>query len=130
MSLLARATGLLLGRPITLPRDLPESLIPPGVVLREGRLVPWIGGLLGKMPASAAAVTLGRTIVVDPGTRLTKQLLVHELTHVRQWREDPLFPIRYTLASLRHGYWNNPYEVEARRAAAASAVTLPSERLP
>ena len=119
MSLLERASGLLLGRRIPPPAGIPRELIPEGVVLREGRLIPRIGGLLARMGAPAAAVTLGRTIVVSPGARLSPQLLVHELTHVRQWREDVLFPVRYTLATLRHGYTNNPYEVEARQAAAA-----------
>ena len=119
MSFLERGAGLLLGRRIAPPGGIPDGLIPEGVVLREGSIVPRIGGLLARMGAPAAAVTLGRTIVVSPGARLSRELLVHELTHVRQWRADPLFPVRYTLATLRHGYTNNPYEVEARQAAAA-----------
>ena len=68
------------------------------------------------MGAPAAAVTLGRTIVVHPDVPLTRQLLVHELTHVRQWQASPfVFPLRYVWYSIRHGYWGNPYEVEARR---------------
>lgn len=104
------------------PAELPPDSVPPGVVLRSGGLVPRIGGLLARLGGPAAAVTLGRNIVVRPGTRLTRSLLEHELVHVEQWRKDPLFPIRYTLATIRHGYWNNPYEVEAR-AAQAPAVT-------
>ena len=127
MSLVERGAGLLLGRRIPPPSGIPEGLIPEGVVLREGSLVPKIGGLLARMGGSAAAVTLGRTIVVSPGARLSRELLVHELTHVRQWRADLLFPVRYTLATLRHGYVNNPYEVEARQAAAAQ---LPSAERP
>ena len=127
MSLIERGAGLLLGRRIPPPRGIPDGLIPEGVVLREGSLIPRIGGLLARMGAPAAAVTLGRTIVVSPGARLSRELLVHELTHVRQWRADPLFPVRYTLATLRHGYMNNPYEVEARQAAAAQ---LPSAEIP
>ena len=127
MSFIERGAGLLLGRRIPPPGGIPDGLIPEGVVLREGSLVPRIGGLLARMGAPAAAVTLGRTIVVSPGARLSRELLVHELTHVRQWRADPLFPVRYTLATLRHGYLNNPYEVEARQAAAAQ---LPSAEIP
>jgi Domain of unknown function (DUF4157) len=127
VSLIERAAGLVLGRRIPPPAGVPDGLIPEGVVLREGSLVPRIGGLLARMGAPAAAVTLGRTIVVSPGARLSRQLLVHELTHVRQWREDLLFPVRYTLATIRHGYVNNPYEVEARQAAAAQ---LPSAERP
>lgn len=101
------------------PPDLPADSVPKGVQLRAGRLIPGIGGLLGRMRGPAAAVTLGRTIVVHPDVPLTPQLLAHELAHVRQWRQDVLFPVRYALASLRHGYWNNPYEVEARAASAS-----------
>lgn len=118
MSLMDRATGALFGPRVSLPPDLPAELLPEGVTLRAGRLVPKIGGIFGRMRGAAAAVTLGRTIVLNPDARLTRELLVHELTHVRQWREDALFPLRYTLATLKHGYWNNPYEVEARVAAA------------
>lgn len=128
MSLIERGRTLLLGRRIDAPPWIPPGLIPPGVVFREGRVVTKIGGLLARMGAPAAAVTLGRTIVVDPAARLTERLLVHELTHVRQWREDALFPLRYTLATLRHGYHANPYEVEARAAAAAVGDPPPPSR--
>ena len=129
MSLVELGAGLLLGRRIPPPADLPDGLLPEGVTLREGSLIPRIGGLLARMGAPAAAVTLGRTIVVNPGARLSPGLLVHELTHVRQWRADALFPIRYTLATLRHGYTNNPYEVEARLAAASSEIPTSAERV-
>lgn len=119
MSLLERASRLLLGERIPPPAGLPAELLPAQVVLRRGSLIPRIGGWFGRMGMPAAAVTLGRTIVVNPNVLLSTRLLAHELTHVRQWREDALFPLRYTLASLRHGYVNNPYEVEAREAAAA-----------
>lgn len=125
MSLLERASSLLLGRRIDPPAELPPGTVPDGVVLRQGRLVPGIGGLLGRMGAPAAAVTLRRTIVLHPDVPISRDLLVHELTHVEQWRQDLLFPLRYTLASLRHGYTENPYEVAARRAAASSTSPTP-----
>lgn len=96
------------------PPNTPPGAVPPGVTFRKGRLVPAIGGVLGKMKGPATAVTLGRTIVVLDGKELSPHLLVHELTHVRQWGEDPLFPLKYALQSLRHGYLQNRYEVEAR----------------
>lgn len=117
MSLVEGIRSSLLGRRIPPPAGIPPGLLVAGVVLREGRLVPWIGGLLGRMGGRAGAVTLGTTIVVDPDAPLSPELLAHELTHVRQWREDALFPLRYTLATLRHGYRQNPYEVEARAVA-------------
>ncbi|HEX6926168.1 MAG TPA: DUF4157 domain-containing protein [Longimicrobiaceae bacterium] len=117
MRLLRRATNLLFGDPMEPPAELPPDSLPHGVRLRRGRLVPRIGGLLIRSRYPAAAVTLRRTIILDPAARLTPELLAHELAHVRQWRADPLFPLRYTLATLRFGYHDNPYEVEAREAA-------------
>jgi len=91
--------------------------IPPGVAVREARWLPALGGALARMGGPAAAVTLGRTIVVHPDVPLTPRLLKHELTHVRQWQAHPFsFPARYAWEFMRHGYAANPYEVEARAA--------------
>ncbi|CAN5853548.1 hypothetical protein BH23GEM9_BH23GEM9_18280 [soil metagenome] len=95
-----------------LTKDLPR-----GVVLRAGRWVPVLGGWLSGHRRAAAAVTLGRTIVVHPDVKLTRRLLRHELAHVRQWQQRPFtFPLHYVWLHLRHGYRANPYEVEARAA--------------
>jgi hypothetical protein len=104
----------LLGTRIPPPREISLEMVPVDVTFRRGSLIPRIGGLLARMAGPAAAVTLRRTIVVMPGVRLSSELLAHELVHVRQWRDDPLFPIRYCIATLRYGYHDNPYEVEAR----------------
>ena len=101
--------------------------IPDGVILRRGWLVPRLGGWMARMKGPAAAVTLGQTIVLAPGVTLTPQLLTHELAHVTQWKHDRLFPVRYVLASVRHGYRNNPYELEARALAHSAPATLPRE---
>lgn len=94
----------------------PEPL-PPGVSLRSGRLVPVLGGALSGMRRPAAAVTLGRTIIVHPGVEPTARLVRHELAHVRQWQRNPLrFPVQYVWNHIRHGYHANPFEVEAREA--------------
>ncbi|MEX2569798.1 MAG: DUF4157 domain-containing protein [Gemmatimonadota bacterium] len=116
-----------LGGRIPRPAGFPEGTIPADLVLREGRLVPWIGGMLAGMKGPAAAVTLGRTIIVDPATPLSGRLLAHELVHVRQWERDRLFPLRYALATLRHGYRDNPYEIEAREVEAFAARSLTGE---
>lgn len=121
-----RLLTVLLGARIPPPEGIPQDTIPRGVVFRRGGFIPRIGGILGRMSGPAAAVTLGRTIVVCPGVRLSPSLLAHELTHVRQWREDPWFPVRYCLKTLRHGYFNNPYEVEARECSAS--VTQPLDK--
>lgn len=42
-------------------------------------------------------------------------LILHEYFHVlRQWQPGRLTVWRYLLESLRHGYLNNPFEIEAR----------------
>jgi hypothetical protein len=47
------------------------------------------------------------------------QLVFHEYFHVlRQWNTGRLTVPRYLRECLRHGYWNNPFEVEARAFAA------------
>lgn len=120
MTLLERIRVGLLGIPLQIPPTPYGPALPRDVTLRQGDLVPRIGGLLTRMHGPAAAVTLGDTIVVHPSITLSPELLAHELEHVRQWREDALFPIRYALATLRYGYHNNPYEVAARAAARAA----------
>ena len=99
------------GTETTSPVDLP-----PGVQLRQGRWIPWVGGMFTGS-GWAAAVTLGDTIVVHPAAQLSERLIRHELEHVRQWREAGwTFPLRYAWLHLKHGYRANPYEVAARDA--------------
>jgi|SRR5690606_396428 len=124
MSLIRRTTAAILGEPVSPPPHIPRDNIPQGVTFRRGRLVPWIGGVLARTRGPAAAVTLGNTIILRPDVQLSPQLLTHELVHVRQWRADPFFPLRYSLATLRHGYHNNPYEVEARLVASRHSSSM------
>lgn len=58
------------------------------------------------------------TIYVLPGHEHDKRLLRHERCHLEQIERDGrlLFSIRYLWWLARYGYWNNPYEVEARAA--------------
>ncbi|MGA9858198.1 MAG: hypothetical protein WBQ18_10080 [Solirubrobacteraceae bacterium] len=50
-------------------------------------------------------------------------LVCHELCHVWQMQHHP---VRMPLSYLRLGYAENPYEIEARHAAAATAATAPT----
>jgi hypothetical protein len=125
--LIDRLLGSLLGRRVDadVAADVDADAVPPGVVLRRGRWITAVGGLLAGMEAPAAAVTIGRTIVLHPRVRLSDALLRHELEHVRQWQERPLaFPLLYVINHVRFGYRDNPYEVAARHAEADDA---PSE---
>ncbi|MBA2668926.1 MAG: DUF4157 domain-containing protein [Gemmatimonadetes bacterium] len=129
MSLIELLRSRFIGQPLPVPADIPDADLPAGVRLLQGTLIPRIGGLLSRLSGPASAVTLGSMIVVHPRARLTPRLLAHEMEHVRQWREDALFPLRYSLATLRFGYHQNPYEVSARAAEAASAKSPPIEDL-
>ena len=68
-----------------------------------------------------AAITLGHVIVGTHAQEL-ERLRAHERVHVRQCeRWGPLFLPAYLLAGAwqwfrgRQAYWDNPFEVEARR---------------
>jgi hypothetical protein len=53
------------------------------------------------------------------------ELLLHEYCHVvRQWQPGHLTRSRYLLECVRHGYWNNCYEVEARAFAVRHGTQL------
>jgi hypothetical protein len=52
----------------------------------------------------------------------SEDLLCHELCHVWQMQHRPL---RMPLSYLVKGYRENPYEIEARRAAALTRATVP-----
>jgi hypothetical protein len=47
----------------------------------------------------------------------TEDLVTHELCHVWQMQHRP---IRMPLSYLVRGYWENPYEIQARAAVAAT----------
>ena len=75
-----------------------------------------------KMRAYSVAMVLGKTIHLHNIT--TKQflsdekLLKHELCHVRQYQQHGYlrFIVKYLWQSLRKGYYNNKFELEARAA--------------
>lgn len=75
-----------------------------------------------KLRVPAVAITIGNTIHLYR-TRQEEFLgnprwLKHELAHVEQFRRYGFFRfiVLYLLESLRKGYYNNRFEVEARAA--------------
>ena len=62
------------------------------------------------------------TIYVLPGFENYESLLRHERCHLEQIERDGrlLFAIKYSLWTIRYGYYMNPYEVEARSAESKS----------
>lgn len=112
VGVVTRVAAIVGGTPVPSPIPLPH-----GVRVQESRLVTRMAGWLAGMKGSAAAVTLGRTILVHPRAALTERLLRHELAHVSQWERQPhAFPFHYVLSHIRHGYGDNPFEAEARAA--------------
>ena len=61
-------------------------------------------------------------IYVLPGNEHDERLLRHERCHLEQIERDGrlLFALRYSWWTLRHGYFMNPYEIEARAAESKS----------
>ncbi len=116
MALFARARRALIGEPLEPdPRFVRLHPELAGVNLRHGGLPLRLGGwCLGVR--SVAGIALGRTVWIARDVHLTRDLLLHELEHVRQWRTVRWFALRYMWESLRRGYTNNRFEVSAREA--------------
>lgn len=90
------------------------------VYIRENspvaRLAAW------KLESQNMAITLGHTIhlhgVSTAGFLDNKKWVCHELAHVKQFERYGFLPflLKYAWESLRKGYRNNRWEVEARAA--------------
>ena len=101
--------GVRFGLPPDLLKAFPELAT---VAWRRGGFPLRVGGwFLGRR--SVAAITLGSTVFLSTAAVPSLQLLLHELGHVRQFRRDKAFPIRYLWESLRRGYSRNRFEAEA-----------------
>ena len=75
-----------------------------------------------KLRSSSAAMVLGKTIHLHNTSKdeflQNKKWVKHELCHVRQFNQHGylLFLAKYVWESLKKGYYNNKFEVEARAA--------------
>lgn len=82
----------------------------------------WIGKLVGKFNSSDNfAITIGQTTYYSSDEQYVKtrpNWQRHEDCHKRQWAKYGRirFAVLYLYYSARYGYWNNPFEVEARAA--------------
>ena len=83
----------------------------------------WIAQLAArKLKSENVAIVIGKTIHLH---KVNKQQFLadekwvkHEVCHLQQFKKYGtfFFIVKYLWESVRHGYYNNKYEVEARRA--------------
>lgn len=75
-----------------------------------------------KLGCHAVAIVFGKTIHLHNTAATTflkdEKWVKHELCHIRQFKQHGYFCfiIKYLWESLRKGYYNNRFEVEARKA--------------
>lgn len=75
-----------------------------------------------KLGTKAVAMVLGKTIHLHNTTKndflQDEKWLKHELCHIKQFKEHGYmgFIVKYLWESIRKGYHNNRFEVEARKA--------------
>jgi len=87
----------------------------------------WLARLAAyKLGVHRVAIVLGHTIHLHNSTeedfRANKSWFRHELCHVRQFEEHGFLPFifMYLRESVRKGYQNNRFELEARQAESES----------
>lgn len=58
------------------------------------------------------------TIYLMPGSEDDLALIRHELKHLEQIDNEGIlkFSVKYLWFTWKYGYWDNPYEIEARKA--------------
>ena len=83
----------------------------------------WLAKLAAKkLKRNAVAMVLGQTIHLHNTSKIEflqhEKWLKHELCHINQFKQHGyiLFIVKYLLESMRNGYYNNRFEVEARQA--------------
>lgn len=81
------------------------------------------------------AMVIGQTVHLSGTTRAEfladAEWVAHEQVHLRQYRENGLFPFlwKYLVESVRVGYYHNKFEVEARDEARRVVLALPDHVL-
>lgn len=83
----------------------------------------WVARIAAwKLKATSVAIVFGNTIHLWNSSAANflqnEKWLKHELCHIRQYKQHGYagFIIKYIWESLRKGYYNNRFEVEAREA--------------
>ena len=83
----------------------------------------WIAKLASlKLGSKRVAIVIGKTIHLHNTSRQEflkdERWVKHELCHVKQFQQYGFIPFlaKYLWESIKNGYYNNKYEVEAREA--------------
>jgi len=83
----------------------------------------WIGKIAaGKLQSDNVAIVIGKTIhlyhVSKEDFLKDEKWVRHEMCHIGQFKKHGFLPFifKYLLESLRRGYYQNKYEIEARMA--------------
>ena len=88
--------------------------------IKENSWIAWIAAK--KLRATGVAIVVGKTIHLHNTSKeeflQNKQWVKHELCHIKQFQEHGYvnFIAKYLWESIRTGYYNNKYEIEARNA--------------
>lgn len=75
-----------------------------------------------KLRSDKAAIVIGKTIHLYNTSKQDflkdEKWVKHELCHVKQFQQNGYlsFIIKYLWESIKHGYYNNKFEAEARKA--------------
>ena len=89
-------------------------------IIKENSLLARIAAF--KLGTKSVAIVMGKTVHLHNTSKSAflqnKRWVKHELCHIRQFQQHGywLFIIKYLWESIRNGYYNNKYEVEARAA--------------
>src|ERR1700761_6730971 len=109
---------MLIGRSIPVPDAVGAALeLLFGESIGHVRVIEY--SLFARLHVSNNATTRRRRIYLRGSAAdffKNPSLMLHEYCHVlKQWEPRTLTVRRYLLESARRGYWNNRYEIEARR---------------
>ncbi|MBL7702308.1 MAG: DUF4157 domain-containing protein [Ferruginibacter sp.] len=92
----------------------------PSFIIKENS---WLAKIAAKkLGTDNVAMVLGKTIHLYGASKTEfladEKWLKHELCHIKQFREHGyfMFIVKYVWESIRKGYYNNRFEVEAREA--------------
>jgi len=79
---------------------------------------PWFGPIKWymKLCGFQGWTSFWNVIYLDPDHMDDEKLIRHEMAHIDQIQRDGkiVFALKYMFWTMKYGYWNNPYEIEAR----------------